>query len=145
MNSLTENRLRQFLLAAAAAMCWGTIAELGLAGHTQEPLQWVPFILSGVGLAAVGAFWLRPAPTTVRILRVAMVLVALGGVIGVMVHLAGNREFVLETKPQTDFLASIWLALRGGAPALAPGILAMTASLAAAATYRHPALIDRQA
>ncbi len=104
----------------------------------------MPFILSGLGLAAVGAFWLRPGPTTVLVLRGAMVLVALGGVIGVVAHVAGNREFVLETRPQADLLASLWLALRGGAPALAPGILAVTASLAAAATYRHPSLIDRQ-
>ncbi len=145
MRSMTEDRLRQFLLAVAGAMCLGTIAELGLTEHTGEPLQWAPIVLSGLGLVTVVAFWLSPASATAWALRLSMALLVAGAVIGVLAHISGNREFVLETRPQADFLSSIWLSLRSGAPALAPGILAVTASLAVAATYRHPVLTDRRA
>ncbi len=144
MSGAIEARLRQFLLAVAGAMCLGTIVELALADHTQAPLQWAPFILSGLGLIALAAFWFRPAPGTLWALRVVLVLIALGGVIGVLAHLNGNREFVLETRPQADALTTLWLSLRGGAPALAPGILAVTAALAGAATWRHPVLTQRR-
>lgn len=144
MRSSVEAQLRQFLLALAGVMCLGTIVELWLAGHTQEPLQWVPFGLSAVGLAAVVAFWRWPSPTTVWALRVAMAAVILGSLVGVLLHLNGNLEFALETQPGADSLTTFWMALRGGAPALAPGILAITAALAGAATHRHPVLEARE-
>lgn len=144
MRSSAEAQLRQFLLALAGLMCLGTIVELWLAGHTQQLLQWVPFGLSALGLAAVVAFWLLPSPTTLWILRVAMAAVVVGALMGVFLHLNGNLEFALETQPGADSLATLWMALRGGAPALAPGILAVTAALAGAATYRHPILEARE-
>lgn len=144
MRSSVESQLRRFLLALAGVMCLGTIVELWLAGHTQEPLQWVPFGLSAVGLAAVAAFWLQPTTTTLWALRAAMAVVVLGALVGVFLHLNGNLEFALETQPDADSLTTLWMALRGGAPALAPGILAITAALAGAATYRHPILEARE-
>lgn len=140
MRSSVEAQLRQFLLALAGAMCLGILVELWLADHTQEPLQWVPFGLSVVGLAAVVAFWLRPSPATLWALRAAMAVVVLGALAGVFLPLIGNLEFALETQPGADSLTIFWLALRGGAPALAPGILAITAALAGVATYHHPVL-----
>ena len=41
-------------------MCIGTIAELFLAKHYEDPLQFVPFVLCGVGLIAVAAALRRP-------------------------------------------------------------------------------------
>lgn len=144
MRSSVEAQLRQFLLALAGAMCLGTLVELWLADHTQEPLQWVPFGLSVVGLAAVVAFWLRPSPATLWALRAAMAVVVLGALAGVFLHLTGNLEFALETQPDADSLTIFWQALRGGAPALAPGVLAITAALVGVATYRHPVLEARE-
>jgi hypothetical protein len=138
MRLSVEAQLRRFLLALAGAMCLGTVVELWLADHTQEPLQWVPFVLAGLGLVTLMAFWLRPTLTTLWALRSVMGLVVVGAGVGVVLHLLGNREIVLETRPGADALTMLWLALRGGAPALAPGILAVTAALAGAATYRHP-------
>jgi hypothetical protein len=47
----------------------------------------------------------------------------------------------LEMRPSAVW-SDVWFeALRGAAPLLAPGILALAAIIAIAATYEHPALV----
>jgi hypothetical protein len=137
-----ERRLRHVLLALPAGAAVGTIGELVLSEHTEDPIQLVAFALCGVVLAAVGAFWLRPRRGTVRALRVAMVVVALGSLVGIVQHFAGNRALVLETQPNLPAGDVLRETLFGGVPLLAPGILALMAAMAWAATYRHPALAE---
>ena len=143
--SRVEGRLRAFLFALAGAMCLGTIVELALANHTKQAIQWLPFGLCLAGLAAVAAAWLRPARGTLWSLRLVMGAAALGSLIGGYEHLASNLEVVSETKPGLALLPALWLAAHGAAPLLAPGILAVAACVAIAATYYHPALAERRA
>lgn len=141
MNAQTlVERYRAFLLGLAAFMCVGTVIELWLAGHTQQPLQFVPFILCALALAAILATFLRPTPRTLWSLRVVMGTLMLGSLIGMYEHLTGNWEILLETKPNLAAAEMFWDALKGAAPMLAPGILTLVAVLAIAATYAHPAL-----
>ena len=133
--ALTLRRLRAFLLGLAAVLLVGTVAELLLAGHTESPVQLVPFLLCAMGLVAVGAVWARPGPRTVLALRVVMAAVALGSLVGVSQHLAGNLAFGQETQPGAGATRLLVAALTGGNPLLAPGVLALAAAVASAATY----------
>jgi hypothetical protein len=143
--TLVERRLRTFLLVVSAGLCAGTIVELVLAEHTETAIQFVPFVLCGVGLLLVLAALLRPRRGTLLALRGVMALLAAGSLLGIYEHIEGNLAFALEIRPNAA-LGDIWLeALTGAAPLLAPGILALAASLAIAATYAHPLLSRRPA
>jgi hypothetical protein len=121
-------------------MCAGTIVELLLAEHTESLAQLIPFGLCGLGLIAVVAALLWPRRGTLLALRMVMGLLLLGSLLGVYEHIEGNLEFALEIRPTATF-GMVWLdVLKGAAPLLAPGILALVAIIALAATYYHPAL-----
>jgi hypothetical protein len=140
-----EQRLRTFLLWLAGAMCVGTIIELFLAKHYEDPVQFIPFGLCGVGLIAVAIALRRPQRTQLLALRGVMGLLLLGSLLGVYEHLVNNFAFELDMRPSAVW-SDVWFqALRGAAPLLAPGILAVAAVVAIAATYAHPTLARRNA
>jgi hypothetical protein len=132
-------RLRRFLLWLSGGLCVGTVIELWLTEHT-EGLQLVPFVLCGLGLAAVAATLFRPHRFTLWLLRGVMGLLALGSLFGIYEHLESNAGFYLELHPKADTAAVLSGAFTGANPLLAPGILALAALLAWAATYQDPAL-----
>jgi hypothetical protein len=134
------DRLRRFLLLLAALALLTTLTELWLVEHTQEALQWLPIVLCGSGIVSIVAALVRPQPGTLIALRVVMSIVALGGLIGIGVHLLKNLEFEQEIRPNTAAGALLMNALKGAAPFLAPGALVFAALLALAATYRDPRL-----
>ena len=139
-------RLRTFLLVLAGSMCAGTIVELLLAEHTETLVQLIPFVLCGLGLLAVAAALFRPRRATLLALRAVMGLLLAGSLLGVYEHFAGNLAFEQEIRPAATF-GAVWMeVLKGAAPLLAPGILAVVAVMAIASTYYHPALArDRSA
>ena len=128
----------------AALVLLSVLAELWLVEHTQDLLQFLPFALCGVGLVAVVAAALRPGKSTLIALRAVMLLVALGGLVGVAIHLLQNLAFEQEIRPNSTLWAALLAGLKGAAPILAPGVLVFAAVLALIATYRHPALEDRR-
>lgn len=137
---LIIDRLRKFFLLFGGFMCLGTVVELLLAGHSKEPIQLVPFALCALGvLAVLGALYL-PSRTTVQLLRVVMVVLVIGSLVGVYEHLLGNYAFALETRPDAALSKVLLATLTGGNPLLAPGTLALAAMTTIAATYYHPAL-----
>jgi hypothetical protein len=133
-------RLRRFLLLLAVLLCLGTLGELVLTEHMEEPLQLVPFILCGAGLVALGLVLKWPQRKTIWGLRLVMVLMVLGGLFGIYEHLAGNWDFAREINQQASGSELLLSTLTGASPALAPGVLIVTAIVAQAATYFHPAL-----
>src|SRR5574341_367085 len=135
-----EERLRLFLLGLSGVMCLGTIVELWLTGHTKQLIQFLPFVLCGLGLAAIVAALLRPSRATLWALRLAMGVAALGSLIGAYEHITSNLEVVREVSPSLALVQALWKAAPGAAPLLAPGVLALAALVAMAATYYHPAL-----
>ena len=137
---VTLRRLRAFLVLLATALFAGTIGELLAAKHYRDPIQLVPFALCGLGLLALGAIWTRPSRGAILAVRALMIVIALGSVLGVYEHLAGNYEFVHEVRPSADTWALAKATLTGRDPLLAPGILAVGAALAIAATYATAAL-----
>ena len=139
-NKTVEERLRRFLLITAACLCVGTVVELLLAKHYGEPMQLVPFGLCAVGLVAALAALRSPSRASLLALRGVMGLNLLGSLLGVYEHLEGNASFALELRPGAGWSDVLLPTLTGAAPLLAPGILALAAALAVAATYEHPAL-----
>jgi hypothetical protein len=133
--SVTLRRLRTFLFVLAAALFAGTVVELILAEHTDEPLQLIPFALCGLGLSMLAVAWKRPGRGSVLALRAVMVIVAAGSLLGMWEHYEGNRGFALEVHPDAGGTGLIRSALTGADPLLAPGILAIAAAVAVAATY----------
>jgi hypothetical protein len=135
-----EHRLRTFLLGLVAFLCVGTIAELWMAKHYNEPLQLVPFIICAVSLVVVVAVLARPNRVTIWALRLVMLGAGAGSLLGVWEHLQANYGFAVEIRPNAPFSETLIKTLQGASPLLAPGILALAAVLALAATYYHPAL-----
>lgn len=133
-------RLRRFLLAVVAFICVGTLFELLLLDHTEETLQWIPFIFSAIGIVSVSAVWVAPKTGSVKILRWVMVGMAAASLLGMYLHFSGNLAFTREINPSFSLMESILPAMKGSYPLLAPGILLLAGVLGVAATYRHPAL-----
>jgi hypothetical protein len=134
------SRLRRFLLIFSIALMGGALLELWLIEHTEDPAQFIPFVLCGLGTLAALAALVRPRRATLIALRVCMVLLVLGSLLGIYLHVEGNYALQREISPNETTGASLSGALGGANPLLAPGILAAAALLALAATYRHPAL-----
>lgn len=137
---LINSRLRRFLLGLATFILLGTIVELLLEDHYEEVLQLIPFVLCGLGVITLIAAQLRPQRTTFLALRVVMVLNAVGGGLGFVLHLVRNYIFEQEIRPNAEFADLLVKTLKGANPLFAPGILAFAALIALAATYYHPAL-----
>ena len=138
-------RLRRFLLALSAALLAGAVAELWLVEHTEDPVQLVPFVLCALGAAAAVLALLRPTRATLRALRASMLLVTAGTLLGIYLHVEGNLGLERELNPGMSGGPLLLGALGGANPLLAPGVLAVAAALALAATYQHPALAGKTA
>ena len=137
---VTLRRLRRFLLALSVVLLAGAVAELWFVEHTEEALQLLPFVLCGLGALAGVAALLWPARASLWALRAVMLLVAAGSLLGVYLHVESNAELERELNPQMSTGRVLLGALGGANPLLAPGVLAVAAVLALAATYQHPAL-----
>ena len=138
-------RLRLFLLALSAALLCGAVTELWLVEHTEDPLQLIPFVLCGLGAVALIVALLRPTRATLWALRACMLLVAAGSLLGVYLHVESNFGLERELNPGMSAGQVLLGALGGANPLLAPGVLAIAAVLALAATYQHPALAGKTA
>lgn len=132
--------LRRFLLLMAGFLFAGTIVELIFQEHTGEPAQLIPFVLCGLGIVLVGLAWLLPRRGSLLALRGGMLLCIAGGAFGLYEHIEANLGFAKEILPAAGFTELLGKVLTGAAPLLAPGMLAIAALLALAATYAHPAL-----
>lgn len=132
--------LRAFLIAVLALALVGTGAELLLIGHTEEIWQLVPLIALGLGVPALAVLAFRPGRRTVQLFRLLMGLFIVTGVLGLVLHFMGNREFELEMRPSMAGFELIWNSLTGATPALAPGSMIQFGLLGLLCTLRHPAL-----
>ncbi|HUE77133.1 MAG TPA: hypothetical protein VMM83_04260 [Longimicrobiales bacterium] len=135
-----ESRLRTALAAIFYFGAIGTIAELVLLGHFEEPLQFAPSIALILAALALGWALARPSPRILYVTRWTMLLLLVVAAVGVVLHYRANMEIELEMAPYAGGLPLLWLALRGGTPALAPGLMAHLGLIGFLYTYGHPAL-----
>lgn len=138
--------LRRFLLAIIVVGLVGSLTELLLLGHYEDPYQLVPLGLIGAALTIIAVHLLTRSAATLRVLRLLMGLFILAGAAGVVLHFRGNLEFQLEIDPTQSAWTLFSKALRAKAPpALAPGVMAQLGLLGLLYTHRHPALDGRAA
>lgn len=130
-------RLALWLLLVGIA---GVGLELVLLEHYEDPWQWAPLALLGVGLVAGGALVARPARGAVQALRALMAAYLVTGGVGVYFHLKANLEFERELRPSMAGTELLIETLRGAMPALAPGAMAQLGLLGLLVTFRHPSL-----
>ena len=130
-------RLRKFLLLLTISLLAGALAELWLVGHTEDPIQLIPFVLAVVAIVVCVLVYFWPSTGTIQVMRAWMLVVILGTLLGVYLHIEGNVAFEREVDPNAATSRLVWQGLGGGNPLLAPGILAIAALVAMAATYRY--------
>ena len=133
-------RLRQFLLFISAGVFIMTVTELFFLSHWSETIQFLPFLLSGLGLITLCLAYFRPSPGTIAALRWSMIVIAACSLIGVYEHMANNLGFRMEIQPNATTWELVLATLEGANPVLAPGILMLGAVIGWAAVYQYPAL-----
>lgn len=136
----TEARLRLILCSLAVLTFLFTPLELILLEHTEEWIQFVPFVASFFGLVAAG--WVMVEPTSMRIRGARWLSVAIvsSGILGTVQHVLHNLELELEIRPGSSWTEVFVDALHGAAPSLATGILILGALAILGASYDHPAV-----
>lgn len=142
-DAVVLSRLRLFLFVIAAGLFTGSAAELVLLGHWEDPVQFIPFGLCGLGLIVLGWVLLRPSRPAIVALRISMVLIVAGSLFGIYEHVSNNFAFEMEIYPNEAVTDALVHAFGGANPLLAPGILGLAALLAIAATYYHPIFSTR--
>lgn len=136
------HRLRLFLLALSSLLFAGTLLELTLVNHTEDAIQWLAFVVAGIGLLVTLAVIVRRGRVTVSLLRWSMLVVILGSLFGIYEHVSNNVAFEREIQPNSTLSHLIWKGMSGANPLLAPGTLAIGALLSLAATYKHSITSD---
>ena len=143
--ALVLARLRRFLMVQALLLFLGTLVELWLVNHTEDAIQWLPFVLCGLAVISILAVLLRRNRITTLLLRVCMVLSIAGSGLGIYLHVSNNIAFEKEINPSSSGSSLILKGLGGANPLLAPGTLAVAGLLALAATYKLSVTENQQA
>jgi len=133
-------RLRQFLVFISAGVFVMTVTELIFLSHWSETIQFLPFVLGGLGLLTLSLAYFRPNRGTITALRWSMIVIVACSLIGVYEHMANNLGFRMEIQPNATASELILATFEGANPVLAPGILMLGAVIGLAAMYQHPAL-----
>jgi hypothetical protein len=128
-------RLYKFFVGFGIFIFIGTLVELSMLNHTREELQIVPFVLLPLGIVVALLMLVKTNPVVQRVLLVFMWVVAVGGLIGMGVHVFSNLESVFEGGQQLAFGQFLRTALGGRNPFLAPGTLTIGAAMILAVFY----------
>ena len=129
--------LRQFLAVTFLLGSIGLATELVLIGHIEDIWQQIPLALMLAGTAMLVWDWARPTVWSLKLVRVTMLLLVAGGLLGLALHYQSNVEFELEMYPDLRGLSLVREALTGALPALAPGALIQLGLIGLAYTFRE--------
>jgi hypothetical protein len=128
--------LRRWVLAILFLGLAGTVVELALLGHVEQPLQFVPLVLIVAALAAIAWGLTRSSAASLRTLEIIMILFVLAGFAGVAAHFRGSAEFQLDLNPSMSTSELVEKILRAKAPPLlAPGMMLQMGLLGLAYVY----------
>jgi predicted membrane channel-forming protein YqfA (hemolysin III family) len=128
--------LRRWVLGLLVLGLVGTVTELLLLGHYEQPMQLVPIVLIAIALAVVVWHVLRHDTASLRTLQVVMALFVLAGFAGVAAHFHGSVEFQLDLNPDMSTWELVEKVLRAKAPpVLAPGMMLQFGLLGLAYAY----------
>jgi hypothetical protein len=116
--------LRRWILLILVLGLLGTVTELVLLEHYEQPLQFVPLVLI---VAAIGVLWWELRSRDVasrRAMQIVMALFVLAGFAGFAAHFYGSAEYQLELNPDMSNWELLEKILRAKAPPLlAPGMM----------------------
>ncbi len=139
--------LRLWVLGVLVLGLAGTVTELVLLEHYEQPLQLVPLVLIVAAVAAIAWQVKRDTATSLRTLEIIMALFVLAGFAGIAAHFRGSAEFQLELNPSMSTWELVEKIVRAKAPPLlAPGMMLQMGLLGLAYVYsdvRYRARIAR--
>ena len=138
------NRLYTFFVGFGIFIFIGTIVELSQLNHVGEELQILPFILLPLGILLGVLMLATKNPLIHKIAVLGMWVIAVGGVIGMIVHVSGNLESVFEGGQKLAFAQMIKQGIGGRFPLLAPGTLTIGAAMILAVEYAKKALAGKK-
>ena len=128
--------LRRWVLALLVFGLVGTVVELLLLSHYEQPMQLVPVALIVIALGIIAWHVLRHDVASLRALQLVMALFLVAGFAGVVAHFNGSVEFQLELNPDMSNWELIEKVLRAKAPpVLAPGMMLQFGLLGLAYVY----------
>jgi uncharacterized membrane protein len=131
--------LRQWIVVILVLGLLGTVMELVLLEHYEQPMQLVPVVLI---VAAVAALWWEFRQHNLasrRTMQIIMVLFVLAGFLGFLAHFHGSAEYQLELNPDMSNLELLEKILRAKAPPLlAPGMMLQLGLLGLAYVFSDP-------
>jgi hypothetical protein len=139
--------LRRWILGVLVLGLLGTITELILLSHYEQPLQLVPVLLIVAAVAVLAWHLKRRDGASLVALQIVMALFVLAGFAGVAAHFHGSTEFQLDLNPDMSAWELIDKVMRAKAPpVLAPGMMLQLGLLGLAYAYsdaRHRARARR--
>jgi hypothetical protein len=116
--------LRGWVLVVLVLGLTGTVVELILLRHYEQPMQLVPVALIVLSAAALAWNVVRRDATSLNALMIVMTLCVLASVAGVIAHFHGSAEFQLELDPSIGRWDLLMKVLQAKAPPLlAPGMM----------------------
>lgn len=107
----------------------GTGAELLLMAHTEGTWQKMPLVLLAAGCLALLLCMVKPSDAVRRVFLGFVMIIAMGGASGVVLHFNSNVEFAKELDPELSGSALLGESLTGATPALAPGSMILLAAV----------------
>src|SRR5215470_10954550 len=131
--------LRRWILGVLLLGLLGTVTELVLLEHYEQPLQFVPLILIVAALAVVWWELARRDVASRRAVQIVMALFVLAGFAGFAAHFEGSAAYQLELNPDMSDWELLEKILRAKAPPLlAPGMMLQLGLLGLAYVFSDP-------
>jgi uncharacterized membrane protein len=116
--------LRSWILVILVLGLLGTVTELVLLEHYEQPTQFVPLVLIVAALATLFWEFRRRDMASRRAMQIVMALFVLAGFVGFVAHFRGSAEYQLELNPDMSNWELLEKILRAKAPPLlAPGMM----------------------
>jgi hypothetical protein len=136
MSADAVGMLRLWIFGVLVLGLLGTVTELVLLSHYEQPVQLVPVVL--IVLALVVLVWhaIGRSTASLRVLLGLMVLFVLASFAGLAAHFYGSAEFQLELEPSLSIWELVEKVMRAKAPPLlAPGMMMQLGLLGLAYVY----------
>jgi len=128
--------LRAAILGVLVLGLLGTVTELVLLEHYEEPLQFVPLVLIAAAVIVLAWHAMRRDASSLTALQIVMGLFVLAGFVGIVAHFMGSAEYQLELNPDMPTGELVGKVLRAKAPPLlAPGMMIQLGLLGLAYAY----------
>src|SRR3954468_22119287 len=91
--------LRGWILGILLLGLAGTVVELILLSHYEQPVQMIPVALIALSIAALAWHFLTRDALSLKFLMLVMALFVIAGFAGFVAHFHGSAEFALELDP----------------------------------------------